>query len=171
MEDFKYNSYCGLYCGACDILSAYKRAMEKNEKVKRENLPLELRMHVPENKLDGILCYGCTTDTVFIGCSKCLIRRCAKTRMKVDTCFECRKFPCIRFRIWRLLWNVMGRKLPHIRAARVNQACIQENGLTAWLLEQEKQWKCPRCGKAFSWYEKTCSACGADLDFENRYPV
>ena len=171
MEGFKYNSYCGLYCGACDILSAYKRAFEKNQKVRWEDLPEELRNNIPANKTEGIICHGCTTDTVFIGCSKCLIRKCAKDKMKVETCFECRRFPCVRFRIWRFVWKLMHKKLPHIRAARANQACIQDKGVAAWLSAQEEQWKCPKCKKAFSWYEKMCSSCGSDLDFSSRFPV
>ena len=26
MEEFKYDTYCGLYCGACDIMAAFKKA-------------------------------------------------------------------------------------------------------------------------------------------------
>jgi len=38
-----------------------------------------------------------------------------------------------------------------------------EVGTNQWLLDQEKRWKCQKCGKSFSWYSNSCDSCGADL--------
>ena len=169
MEEFKYDTYCGLYCGACDIMSAFKRAIERNDKAKWEDIPPELRKNIPTPKIDAIICYGCKSDTVFVNCSKCFIRKCAKNKMQVETCFRCAKFPCARFRIYSFIRKLMQRRLPHLRSVHANQTCIQDKGIEEWLSEQEEQWKCPKCGTAFTWYGKVCASCGSDLDFQRRF--
>jgi hypothetical protein len=169
MEEFKYDTYCGLYCGACDIMSAFKRAVERNENAKWEDIAPDLRKNIPKPKTDAIVCYGCKSDTVFAGCSKCLIRKCAKTKMHVETCFQCTRFPCARFRIFSLIRKLMQRRLPHLRSMYANQACIQDKGIAAWLSEQQERWKCPNCATPFTWYGKVCTSCGSDLDFQRRF--
>ena len=82
MEEFKYDTYCGLYCGACDIMAAFKKSTVENTKPQWEDLPVEFRKNIPAGKAADIICYGCKSDTVFIGCSKCLIRKCAKKKME-----------------------------------------------------------------------------------------
>ena len=169
MEGFRYDTYCGLYCGACDIMSAFKRANERNDKAKWEDIPPELTKNIPTPKADAIICYGCKSDTVFVNCSKCPIRKCARTKMQVETCFQCTKFPCARFRIYSVVKKLMQRRLPHLRSIAANRTCIQDKGIPAWLSEQEAQWKCPKCGTAFTWYGKVCTSCGSDLDFRRRF--
>jgi hypothetical protein len=169
MEGFKYDSYCGIYCGACDIMHAFKKAKERNETAKWEDIPPALRKNLPTPKTDAITCYGCKSDTVFVGCSKCIIRKCAKTKMQVETCFHCTRFPCMRFRIYSFIRKLMQRRLPHIKSVYANQACIQDKGIQAWLSKQEERWKCPKCMTAFTWYAKACPSCGSDLDFQNRF--
>jgi hypothetical protein len=150
-------------------MSAFKRAAERNEKPKWEDLPSELRKSIPTNKTDALMCYGCKSDTIFIGCSKCLIRKCAKDKMQVETCFQCTRFPCVRYRIFSFIRKLMQKRLPHIRSAYANQACIQDKGIATWLSEQEEQWKCSKCKTGFSWCTKTCTLCGNDLDFQRRF--
>jgi len=107
MEGFKHDSYCGFYCGACDIMSAFKRAVERNESLKWKNIAPDLRKNIPTSKTDSIVCYGCKSDKVFVDCSKCLIRKCAKTGMQVESCIQCTKFPCVRLRIHGLIRRLM----------------------------------------------------------------
>jgi hypothetical protein len=169
MENFRYDTYCGLYCGACDIMHAFKKAAERNENAKWEDIPLDLRKNLPTPKTDTIICYGCKSDTVFAGCSRCLIRKCAKTKMQVETCFECAKYPCAKGRIYGFVRKLMSRRLPHLRSVKVNQICVKDRGIQVWLGEQEELWKCPECGTSFTWYAKVCESCGGDLHFQKRF--
>lgn len=169
MEEFRYDTYCGLYCGACDILSAFRRASERNESPGWDDIPLELRKVTPAKRTDPVVCFGCKTDTVFAGCSKCPVRKCAKAKMRVETCWECGRYPCMRFRVFSLARKLFQRRLPHLRSVHPNEACIREKGIRAWLSEQEEEWKCPRCTASFSWYARTCPSCGKDLGFRTRF--
>jgi hypothetical protein len=54
--------------------------------------------------------------------------------------------------------------LPHLSAIPGNLAVIREKGVAAWLVEQERHWKCPSCQTAFSWYDPECATCGRGLD-------
>ncbi len=54
----------------------------------------------------------------------------------------------------------LDRKLPHTAARRPNLEFIRQNGLEAFLNEQEKAWKCPQCGSSHSWYLEKCGSCG-----------
>ena len=169
MTEFRYDTYCGLYCGACEIMSLFKTAMDKGDKPRWEDLAPEMRKGIRAGRTDEIMCYGCKSDTLFIGCSKCLIRKCARNRMHVEACPQCGKFPCMRFRVFSLVMKLMQGRLPHVKSARANRACIRNKGMAQWLSEQEAFWKCPACGKAFSWYAKICPSCGRDLDFQRRF--
>jgi hypothetical protein len=169
MEEFRYDTYCGLYCGACDIMAAFKRASERNESAKWDDIPLELRKITPAKKTDAVICFGCKTDVVFAGCLKCPIRKCGKTKMRVETCFDCARFPCTRFRIYSLIRKLFMRRLPHLKSVYANRACIQGEGIQTWLSGQKEKWKCSYCKTDFTWYAKTCPSCGKDLDFQGRY--
>lgn len=169
MEEFRYDSYCGLYCGACDVMSVYRKALDAGVTATWEDVPADLRKNVPAPKDRTVVCYGCKTDSVFSGCSRCFIRKCAKNKMRVETCFDCSRFPCVRFRIFGAVRKLLQRRLPHIRSAQVNQTCIRQKGMAAWLIEQDSQWKCPECGAPFTWYRKTCESCGSDLGFPERF--
>jgi hypothetical protein len=133
------------------------------------NIVPDLRKNIPTPKADSIVCYGCKSDTVFVDCSKCLIRKCAKTGMQVESCVQCTKFPCVRLRIHGLTRRLMQRRRPHLKSIPANRACIQNKGITARLSEQEERWKCPKCATAFTWYGKACASCGNDLDFKTRF--
>ena len=79
--DFRLDSYCGLYCGACDVLIA-------NWNGTIDELAQAWDMHP-----DDLRCWGCKSDTVCIYCTDCTIRQCAQSR-QIEFCFECEDFPC-----------------------------------------------------------------------------
>lgn len=163
METFRYDTYCGLYCGACDIMAAFKKGAESGKSAKWEDIPFAFRKNLPTGEVRDIICYGCKSDTVFVGCSKCPIRKCAKETMKVAFCEECRKYPCLRFGALVLFQRILKKRLPHLKAAKTNRAFIKEKGADAWLAQQKEAWKCPQCKAPFTWYKKTCSQCGKEL--------
>ena len=165
MEQFKYDTYCGQYCGACDIMSTYKKALENHSDCKWEDLPSQLQKNLPRRvKTDEFACYGCKSDVVFKGCTKCTVRKCAKEKMNVESCLECEKYPCITFRIFNFFRWLMKKKLPHVTLIPENQNFIKKNGVSAWLEDQERKWKCPECNTHFTWYMKECKNCGKNLE-------
>jgi hypothetical protein len=163
METFHYDTYCGLYCGACDIMAAFKKASETGKPAAWEDLPLAYRKNLPTGQGLDIVCYGCKSDTVYAGCSKCPVRKCAKATMKVASCHECRKYPCLRFHALNLFQWLLKKRLPHLKTAKPNRVFIKKNGINAWLAQQENAWKCPQCKTPLTWYKKTCSKCVNDL--------
>ena len=162
---FRYDSYCGLYCGACDILQAYRHGLETQRTPEWSDLPERFRKHLPAQNAD-IRCHGCKSDTVFRGCARCPMRSCARKRGNVELCVDCADYPCLRTRLLGLVVRLMSleRKLPHQRVRRANQERIRCVGLAEWLVEQDRRWRCPQCGTLFSWYRATCPQCGRELD-------
>lgn len=150
MSNFNYDSYCGLYCGACSVLRAFQTGIkDKFAEFFSDEAGLELK------------CYGCKTDTVFSNCVNCDIRKCA-TEKNVERCSDCKDFPCNMMSVEQL--KALFEKLPHLTMAPNNVEFIRGNGVEKWLSEQVKLWKCPECQTEFSWYAAKCSKCGKDLD-------
>ena len=166
MPEFRCDSYCGLYCGACDILLAYKNRIENGYVPQFNDLPPEFRNHpfIPKNS--EIKCYGCKTDTVFAGCSKCPFRKCARNKIGIETCLDCKNYPCWRFKITALIVKVLNleTRLPHLKAKNFNLEVIKNNGMTFWLEEQDRKWQCPHCRKRLSWYRASCIDCNSNRE-------
>lgn len=141
---FQYDTYCGIYCGACDVLMA-------NEKGEVEKMAKEWKM-----KPEDIKCFGCKTETNSIYCVDCGIKLCAEDK-KVEFCFECKEFPCSRITAFR------NDEHPHHSIVLKNLKIIRENGVEKWLVEQKKRWCCSNCGERFCWYDKTCKKCSNKL--------
>lgn len=150
MSDYNYDTYCGLYCGACDVLMAYKNGYE-------DKIAPYLNMEPSQIK-----CHGCKTDTLFINCQNCKIRNCAINK-KVEHCIDCDDYPCNLYN--ELLQDFSNKNnLPHLKIIPKNLLTIKNVGVNLWLVEQDKQWKCPECQTSFSWYSPNCTKCGKELD-------
>jgi hypothetical protein len=164
MPEFRFDSYCGLYCGACDILSAYKKGLESGTLPQWNDLPSEFK-NLPFNARKAeIKCLGCKTDTVFVGCSKCIIRSCAKEKTGIETCMDCNRYPCWRVKLTAFVRKILNleSKLPHLKDITHNTEVIRKIGLQFWLEEQNRKWQCPNCGKRLSWYRASCSDCNSN---------
>lgn len=160
MMKFRPDSYCGLYCGACDVMVAYKQGLKTGKLPVWQDLPEEFIKNIPTGKTDEIKCFGCKSDQVFGGCAKCMIRKCAREKMKVEFCFECEKHPCIKYKIQRFLTKVLfEKKLPHLKTIEPNQQAIKLEGLDKWLKDQQDKWRCPDCLAELSWYQSECRSC------------
>jgi hypothetical protein len=163
MNEFNHDSYCGIYCGACDIMMAYKtghkdafaafwsgpivKAIQKSLGIKYDDTkPVELK------------CHGCKTGSLFVNCKSCEIRTC-DVEKKSDHCAVCSDYPCKIFSGF----TKMGKLLPHLKQIAHNTESIKKVGVERWLSEQEKRWKCPECQAAFAWYFSRCNNCGGDL--------
>jgi hypothetical protein len=160
----RYDSYCGVYCGACDIMNA-----KSNED--RVLVIQSLENNLPDWHAtpEQIHCSGCKTDNAFIYCSKCPFRDCAKSK-KVEFCIECDEFPCQPYN--QLV--MAADKIPvlkHHKANMKNLKYIKTKGLDEWLVDQEAKWKCPNCGASFSRNEEKCGSCQHNLKGIKDYEV
>lgn len=147
MSNFHYDTYCGIYCGACDILVAYKNGQG-------ERIAPYLNVEASQVK-----CHGCKTETVFGTCGQCKIRNCAREN-KIEHCIDCDDYPCNHF---NELKNLSSQR-PHLKILEKNLSAIKDTGVDKWLKEQEDKWQCPECRTNFTWYLPNCVKCGKDLD-------
>ncbi len=169
MGNLTYDSYCGIYCGACNLRIAHETGQKDNLTAVWTEPVLRAFQEAQGNAgLSGealrIKCLGCKTDTVFINCKTCQIRSCA-IKKKVEHCFECAEYPCATY----TGFQKMGSFLPHLKPNQRNLETIKTAGVQTWLGAQDKQWRCPECGTGFGWYTGTCRSCGRKLTGQS-YP-
>ncbi len=141
---FRYDTLCGLYCGACDVLIA-------NENNTVEELANSWNMDP-----DVLRCHGCKSDVIAVYCTDCGIRACA-VQKEVEYCFQCDEYPCPR------LMDFRNDDHPHHSIVLQNLGSIRTKGIDKWLEEQRVRWNCSDCGNGVSWYDKTCAVCGSRL--------
>ncbi len=163
MKKNNFDSYCGIYCGACDIMMAgrtgdkYKLASFWNgDNIKRYQKTLGF--DYDSTKPVSLKCNGCKSDTLFVNCANCFIRKCAKEK-NVNYCLDCGSYPCSHI----VNLKKAGPVLPHIKDNHNNLERIREAGLKVWSSEQKKRWQCPHCQTEFSWYTDRCRNCGKGL--------
>jgi len=162
LKEFDPGSYCGLYCGACEIMSAYRKHLEGGEEPSWEKMPEIFRNAISHHE---IKCYGCRTDEVFTGCGGCPIRKCAKDHGLSTSCADCAEYPCELYKKAEFLQpgNRFEEIIPHIKAMQTGITTMREKGYSYWLDEQKEKWKCPGCGAQFTWYSDICKKCGKEL--------
>lgn len=142
--EYRYDAPCGIYCGACETLHAFREDR------------VEEHAKLAQMEPDDVKCAGCKTEQIADYCIGCHFRDCTRDK-GIEFCFECEDFPCERLAAFR------NDKWPHHSSVLKNLEAIRERGLDAWLEEQAKRWSCPECGEAFSWYRRNCRNCGAAL--------
>ncbi|MFH1537309.1 MAG: DUF3795 domain-containing protein [bacterium] len=137
---------CGLYCGVCAILIAYR---DDNQKFKEKLAP------VYGVKPEDIVCKGCKSGDQFAYCRTCLIRNCTEEK-NFEGCHECGDFPCElidKFPI-PVGKKVIARAIPARR----------ELGTEKWVEEEEKRYRCPSCGNRLFRGAKRCNGCKEPVD-------
>src|SRR5512133_2009336 len=87
------DSYCGIYCGACDIRLAgetgHKTPFAAFWTPNTIRLALKARgLTPPVGEPLALRCGGCKSADRFVNCRDCKIRECAVGR-KVEHCREC----------------------------------------------------------------------------------
>jgi hypothetical protein len=142
--DIRYEAYCGLYCGACEILLM-------NELGRIEEKAKEWKMDI-----NDIKCLGCKSNQNAIYCRECYFKKCAQLK-EIDFCNQCSDFPCEKLKDFRY------DKFPHHSIVFKNLNEIQEKGCKKWLDKQKIRWECTKCGQRFTWYEDLCKKCGEKL--------
>ena len=155
MVDKNLIGRCGLYCGICEIYRAYKDSKElQKELAKKHNCN-------PEK----VRCEGCQAIDVYGWSlekewgSNCRILQCLNAR-ELNFCYECTEYDnCKRFDKFARICAGLGINL------RRNLQMIKEGKAEEWLLEQDKKWRCSKCGNPiiFSYDFKNCHWCGNKL--------
>jgi predicted RNA-binding Zn-ribbon protein involved in translation (DUF1610 family) len=130
----RYDSYCGLYCGACPNLVQSEAAASP----------------------DKVKCLGCKSGTAAGWCAKCNIKQCAAAK-GFESCSQCQECPCEQLKAFH---NV-GRDYRLLAAKNLND--IRGKGQQTWLKEQKARWTCPGCGTRFSWKDEACPKCGKQV--------
>lgn len=142
--EFREDSYCGLFCGACDsLLSTREGTLEDLAEGSRYS-PQEL------------FCQGCKSSATNVFCKKCSIRQCAQEK-KLEFCYMCAEYPCEKLKCFR------SDSHPHHSVVLRNLRSISSMGARKWLEQQRIRWQCSSCSRRFSWYEEVCKNCGAKL--------
>lgn len=142
--EYRYDSVCGLFCGACDVLLANK-ANQLEEMAKLENMSVA-----------DLRCHGCKSVVNAVYCIDCDMRLCA-IKKKIEYCFQCDDFPCAR------LQDFNNDRCPHHSVVLNNLNIMKNKGVEQWINQQKTRWSCTKCGCAFSYYMKNCSNCGTSL--------
>lgn len=140
----RYDSYCGLYCGACPIRAATERG-EVEKKAAEWDMSAK-----------KIVCQGCKSKVNAKLSADCVIRLCARDH-GLDFCSECDEYPC------GTIQNFENDGYPHHTVVKVNLEAMYKRGVDAWLAQQKERWSCKSCGTPFTWYEDKCSECGAEV--------
>ena len=144
---------CGLYCGACIIYRAYKDSEQLRQKIAQEN----------NCKPEEIRCEGCQTaltngwDVEEIWGKNCKIVKCLEAK-GVNFCYECSEYlDCIKFH------GIADSCLKHGENLMENLNKIKTGKVNEWLEEEDKKWRCHKCGKPIAMQLTECHWCGAKL--------
>lgn len=140
--DYRYDTYCGLYCGACPILRANRQGVVEEQAAEWKTTPEE------------ITCHGCKSSVVFGYCRTCEMKACAAER-ELEACVECGDYPCERVTAFR------DDAWPHHSVVVRNSEALRAVGLQEWLEDQVCRWRCSECGSETTWYDEACPSCGA----------
>lgn len=163
MSERSGDSYCGIYCGACDIRLAGETGRKSRFAAfwdegtlrrfrERQGTPITS----PEQL--RLRCSGCKSDDVFVNCGACQLRACARER-RVEHCSDCSEYPCATYRGFLSAGSI----LPHVSHCQANLEAIRAVGVERWTEDQAERWRCPECRAPFSWYAETCGSCGKAL--------
>jgi hypothetical protein len=132
-------TFCGLYCGACDI---YQKRIYKSGSELKQILDA-YDFHAIAKEVPGLEQYEAFDKVLNVlisffgqcpGCKKgggnpeCAIRACAKTK-EYTTCAECSDFPCERLKIIHDSYDMAGE----------NIEAICKEGLEVWCQKQQKK--------------------------------
>ena len=134
--DKKLIAPCGMYCGICDKYLAFSHQLPK----KRGKICYCKGCH-PQNKNCSFIKKKCVNGKIY----------------EIDFCFECEIFPCENLK------RIAKRgKETHNYDLVENLYLIQEKGISRFVENQEKIFKCNKCGDTICIYNQKCYSCDAD---------
>ena len=134
-------SPCGLYCGSCPLYRARTDETLRKKIAERQGIPAE----------KVLVCAGCRPLQGLIPVlgleSVCETYACAVDGNKVEFCYECKDFPCLKL----APCADRAQEIPH-NTKLYNLLLLQKLGIDAWLeryaslFRQYFQGKKPRAG-------------------------
>lgn len=86
-------------------------------------------------------------------CRNCKIKDCIKTK-EITYCFECENFPCAHIKALEKNYN----NRYHVSLMQ-NSLTAQQNGVQAFLQEEQQKWTCLQCGGVISLHDGECTDC------------
>ena len=136
-------SPCGLYCGSCPLYRARTDEALRKKIAERQDIPVD----------KVLLCAGCRPSKGLVPASGgdpiCDTYACAVNDKKVEFCYECEDFPCLK------LAPCVDRaqEIPH-NTKVYNLIWLQKLGIDVWLerypslFRQYQRGKKPKSGGA-----------------------
>lgn len=134
-------SPCGLYCGSCALYKARTDETLQKKIAERQGIPVE----------KVLLCAGCRPSKGLVSASGgdpvCDTYACSVNDKKVEFCYECEDFPCLRL----APCADRAKEIPH-NTKVYNLILLQKLGIDVWLkryeslLRQYHQGKKPQAG-------------------------
>jgi len=134
---------CGIYCGSCVLYRARTDQVLREKIAQRQGIPVE----------EVLVCVGCRPAKGNIkvagGTPTCDIYACAVDDKKVEFCYECEDFPCLKL----APCADRAQEIPH-NTKVYNLIWLQKLGVDAWLeryaslLRQYLRGKKPKAGGA-----------------------
>ncbi len=115
-------SPCGLYCGYCPLYISRTDDPLRQKIAERQGIPVERLL----------LCHGCRPSggsvSVSGGNPVCDTYACAVNNRKVEFCYQCGDFPCLKL----APCADRAQEIPH-NTKVYNLVCLQKYGIDAWL--------------------------------------
>jgi len=136
---------CGVYCGVCPYLIAYKN---KDEDLKAK---LAKNMGIKPEK---VACEGCKSKYPFFFCRSCTIKSCVLEK-KIESCAVCDEFPC------EIVENYPYK--PFIEHAKNDVAARRKLGKDEWIKSTIEKNTCPSCNTLNHWRARKCISCKGEL--------
>lgn len=135
MKEFDENlvAPCGMNCRICSAYLAYSR-------------------NIPRKRGKIIHCIGCRPRN-----KQCAFLKgyCAElSEGRIRFCFECKDFPCHRL---QRLDDRYRKKFEMSMIENLNE--IRNRGITQFLANQRKKYKCPKCGGVICVHNRKCFDC------------
>ena len=134
-------SPCGIYCGNCALYKARTDETLRKKIAERQGIPAE----------KVLLCAGCRPSQGLIPASGgepvCDTFACAVNNKKVEFCYECEDFPCLKL----APSADRAQEIPH-NTKVYNLVLLQKKGIDAWieqypgLVRQYRRSKKPKAG-------------------------
>lgn len=144
----EYLSPCGMYCGVCSILAAYKNNDQNLKQMLADYFKTE-----PEN----IICEGCNSQKTFgLVVSNCSIKKCAEEK-KLNGCHQCKDFICK---------NIDEFPIQPAKKEMVESISLRKKlGTEEWVEQVERYYSCPSCGSKLHRLATICDNCNKSVTF------
>lgn len=102
-------------------------------------------------------CSGCNGDNCSkpASCTSCVIKNCVTIKNNNSgLCYECAKYPCRRMK------QLDKRYQTKYHMSMIeNLENIRQNGMEAFLQNEEIRWTCKECGNIVSVHRDVCQVC------------